>query len=325
MFVMKNTLNLYVGVLERFLKNDIYPLIRRDTAENLAEPMVYALDGGGKRLRPVMLLLASGAEFQKEDPESAYHELSDRDRRALYGASAVECLHTYSLVHDDLPAMDNDDLRRGRPSCHKAFTEYEAILAGDALNSFSFEILSQAVSVEDGPKLAPLLKSLARGGGMSGMVSGQSYDLLMEKRPEDLKLNNSEEKAQFLETIHRKKTAALIRSAMEMGGILAGFEPDEINLLGDYGEDYGLLFQITDDILDITGDSKDLGKSVGKDANAGKLTYPSLYGLDRSRKMAVEIHNHLMSLVDDFPQQMSEHPHKSFFRELGDYTLKRNK
>ena len=233
--------------------------------EPLYEPMRYMVLGGGKKLRPCLVLLSSEACGGSADD-------------AMPAACAVEMVHTYSLIHDDLPAMDNDDLRHGRPSCHKAFGEATAILAGDALFTEAFGLL--ATRVEDAATSRRLVALLASAAGASGMVAGQVADLRAER--EDLR------DAHLLEEIHRRKTAALLRAACLMGAVCARAPQRREKCLGEYGEHLGLAFQVADDILDAVSETKVLGKTAGKDAAAGKLTFVSLCGGAAARRRARE-------------------------------------
>lgn len=238
---------------------------RGPDAGRLWEAMAYSVLGGGKRLRPVIVLLSAEACGGTADA-------------AMPAACAVELAHTYSLIHDDLPAMDDDDLRRGRPSCHRAFDEATAILAGDGLQALAFEILT--ADVADLPTAARLVGCLAHAVGPSGMVLGQAADLAAEGRPGDKK---------GLATIHRHKTAALIEACALMGGIAAGADQGRLDALGRYGLHTGLAFQVIDDILDVAGSSETLGKTAGKDAAAGKQTYVRLFGLEAARAEAARL------------------------------------
>jgi geranylgeranyl diphosphate synthase type II len=228
----------------------------------LLEAMRYSLLGGGKRLRPILALMA--AEACGAEPESA-----------MPAACALEMVHTYSLIHDDLPSMDDDDLRRGRPTCHKAFDEATAVLAGDGLLTLAFEIIARDVPAE---AAARCMLALAEGSGPSGMVGGQMADLQAEGRLDA----NLEE----LEAIHRRKTGALLRASLKMGGIVAGADDVILDALDTYGHAVGLAFQIIDDLLDVQGDEAKLGKRVNKDHGLGKWTYPGLLGLEGSRRHA---------------------------------------
>jgi geranylgeranyl diphosphate synthase, type II len=231
----------------------------------LLAAMRYSLLGGGKRLRPILALMA--AEACGGDPESA-----------LPAACALEMVHTYSLIHDDLPSMDDDDLRRGRPTCHKAFDEATAVLAGDGLLTLAFEILARDLPER---AAARCVVALAEGGGPIGMVGGQMADLQAEGRLDA----NLEE----LEAIHRRKTGALLRASLRMGGIVAGADEVVLEALDTYGHAVGLAFQIVDDLLDVQGDEAKLGKRVNKDHGLGKWTYPGLLGLEGSRRHAREL------------------------------------
>jgi geranylgeranyl pyrophosphate synthase len=229
--------------------------------------MRYSLQAGGKRLRPV-LVLAAAEQFdaeQRVDPIPA--------------AVAVECIHTYSLIHDDLPCMDNDDLRRGRPTCHRAFDEPTALLAGDALLTHAFFLLCDAYAAQ--PSLAvTLCRELAVAAGSRHLIGGQMLDLLGER--------SAVVTDGMLRQIHAGKTAAMIRASLVLGGLIGGAPPPALAGLRDGGACLGLAFQIMDDILDATGDATTLGKTPGKDAKAGKATFVSLHGLEASRRMAEE-------------------------------------
>ena len=201
------------------------------------------------------------------------------NRAVLYVSAALESIHTYSLIHDDLPAMDDDDLRRGKPSCHKAFSEWAAILAGDALNTLAFELIALGAKEFPSVEGVEMVRILSRDAGMNGMAGGQSLDLESEKNPRDLDRAALE---RVLVDTHRRKTAALIRSSCELGAHLAGVENKEA--FREFGGELGLLFQIADDILDVTGDEQSLGKAANKDAEKGKLTYAGFYGLEHARQ-----------------------------------------
>jgi geranylgeranyl diphosphate synthase type II len=226
--------------------------------------MRYSLFAGGKRIRPILAIAAARA-------------ISDSPDGIETAAATLELVHTYSLIHDDLPALDNDDLRRGRPTCHKVFGEALAILAGDALLTLAFEVLSRLPSIESEHRIR-LVEELARAAGtVGGMIGGQVNDLEGERRrPTPL----------LLESIHRAKTGALLRASVRMGGIYAGAAADELNALSLYGEHVGLAFQIIDDVLDVEEPSEALGKTAGKDKAQQKITFPAVYGLERSREMA---------------------------------------
>jgi geranylgeranyl pyrophosphate synthase len=226
--------------------------------------MRYSVFAGGKRLRPALVLAACRA-------------CGGADAACAPGMAAVELLHTYTLIHDDLPAMDDDDLRRGRPTCHKAFDEATAILAGDALQAQAF-----AAAATLG---APAVAALARAAGSVGVVGGQQEDLDAEGLGHAGTGDRAGDVA-LLERIHRGKTAALIRASCQLGGLAAGAGPAALAALVAYGEALGLAFQIADDVLDATASAEALGKTPGKDAKAGKLTYVACYGLDGARAQA---------------------------------------
>jgi geranylgeranyl diphosphate synthase type II len=238
-----------------------------DVPEPLLSAMKYSLEAGGKRIRPVLLLSACdifGGDLQN----------------ALPFAVAVELIHTYSLIHDDLPCMDDDDLRRGMPTNHKVFGEGMATLAGDALLNLAYEhILSHIRKNPSEGNLSAALE-IAAAAGCLGMVAGQSVDLYSE--------NNPSAGERELEFIHAHKTGKLICASLAAGAYAAEAGEEEIELLRKFGEGLGVLFQITDDILDMVGSYEQLGKSVGKDGKQNKLTYPRLYGLEKSRRMAEE-------------------------------------
>ncbi|MEW6321666.1 MAG: polyprenyl synthetase family protein [Acidobacteriota bacterium] len=249
----------------------------------VADAMRYSLLAGGKRLRPV-LTLASAEAVAARDRRPA----DEARRLALPAACAIEMIHTYSLIHDDLPAMDNDTLRRGRPTLHVVVGEGMAILAGDALHTEAFHLLAREPRSEDAAVLARRLRVLevvAAAAGASGMAGGQAIDLdAVAPRPGLAAVVPLD--AAGLEAMHARKTGALIRASVVAGGIMAGADEPTIDALGRYASEIGLAFQIVDDILDVEGDAAALGKTAGKDAAAGKPTYPSLYGLARSRELA---------------------------------------
>jgi len=248
----------------------------------LIEAMRYSLMAPGKRLRPMLVMLACQA-------------LGGTDEQALPAACAVEMVHTYSLIHDDLPAMDDDDLRRGLPTCHKKFGEAMAILAGDALLTLAFQVLATSYN---GDTAAVTCLELALGSGAAGMVGGQVLDLTAENRlptasPLPMNLDT-------LEGIHRRKTGALYRSSLRMGYHAAQRpNPHAMEQLDTFGRMFGLAFQITDDLLDVEGSSVNVGKKTGKDAERGKLTYPGLLGVVESRRRAVQLCEDAVAAVRD--------------------------
>jgi geranylgeranyl diphosphate synthase, type II len=251
-------------------------------AENARPPSIhramrYSVQAGGKRVRPILCL------------ESARIFTTDV-APVMPLACAVEFIHTYSLIHDDLPALDNDDLRRGKPTCHKKFGEANAILAGDALLTLAFETIANS-PIEPARRVAVLSHVAASAGTVNGMVGGQVADLEAEARaigPADL------------EYIHRSKTAALIRASVVAGAIGGGADDENVARLKRFGETIGWAFQVVDDILDVEESSAALGKTAGKDAAQKKATYPSLYGLEKSRAFAKELESRAMAEIEPY-------------------------
>ena len=236
--------------------------------QNLHRAMRYSLLGGGKRLRPVLVLMAGEALGAATDD-------------LMPAACAMEMIHTYSLIHDDLPAMDNDDLRRGRPTCHKAFGDAMAILAGDALLTLAFEVLASDAPAGDVDRQIRVVKEVAAAAGtVNALIGGQVADIENEGR---------QVTDDTLEYIHRSKTGAMIRASVTIGGIIAGVDRNQIETLRCYGEKIGLAFQVADDILDVTSTSEQLGKTPGKDMAARKATYPALHGIAQSEARARQL------------------------------------
>jgi len=233
---------------------------------SIHKAMRYSLFAGGKRIRPILGIAAARA-------------VSDSPDGVENAVCSLELIHTYSLIHDDLPALDNDDLRRGRPTCHKVFGEAMAILAGDSLLTLAFEVLSRLSGVSAEIKIR-LVEELARASGTAGgMIGGQVHDIEGERQHPT---------ARLLDSIHRAKTGALLRASVRMGAIYAGATTEELAALSEYGEHAGLAFQIVDDVLDVEESSEALGKTAGKDQAQQKITFPAVYGLERSRQMAEE-------------------------------------
>lgn len=277
----EQTMELYRARVEERL--DAYMALER-IPQTLREAMAYSLCSGGKRLRPVLTLAAC--------------ELFQGDcAAALPLACSIEMIHTYSLIHDDLPCMDNDDFRRGKPSSHKAFGEAAAVLAGDALLSYAFEILSDAALVFQPriPSYLVAIQEIARAAGASGMVAGQMADLENEKSPEA--------SAERLRYIHARKTGALLRASLMAGAYVANPRDAEAAAMARFGGLFGLLFQITDDVLDVEGDFQTLGKTPGKDKREGKLTYPACFGLEASKRMAKETAEEAIAVLEGFGER----------------------
>ena len=260
---------------ERFLPDIEKKLESSITADNsAAQAMKYSLLSGGKRIRPILLL-----EF--------YALCGGMGGSALNFAAALEMIHTYSLIHDDLPCMDNDDMRRGRPSCHKAFGEDTALLAGDALLTLAFKTAAET----DGIPADRVLKAiavLAENTGISGMVGGQVEDLAFEKSGATI---------EQLRGMYLKKTSCLLSAAAVCGSILAGADDEELKYAAEYAEKLGLAFQIIDDILDCTSDEKTLGKPIGSDEKNGKTTYVTLLGIDGAKAEAERLSNEALTAL----------------------------
>ncbi len=253
----------FIPLADQALKRFAWPASRAPA--RLVQAMNYSLWAGGKRLRPVLVFAA--CEAVGGNPETASP-----------AAAAFELIHTYSLIHDDLPAMDDDDLRRGKPTCHKAFDEGTAILAGDGMLTYAFEIL--VTHAPDAARAVDLVAEVARAAGIEGMVGGQLEDLENEGRAPNLDI---------LRRIHECKTGALFTAAVVCGGICGGADRAGREKLRSFGKLIGLAFQVIDDILDVTATAEELGKSPGKDKAANKMTYPSLMGLEAARAYAAEL------------------------------------
>ncbi|WIH88243.1 polyprenyl synthetase family protein [Brachyspira pilosicoli] len=275
--------------------NNIFKSSSISLENNFLDMLKYPLDAGGKRLRPILTCLAC--------------ELFNGDyKKAIIPAVSLELIHTYSLVHDDLPAMDNDDLRRGKPTTHVKYGEANAILVGDGLLTHSFEILSNA-NVND-KTLRKLLYEISYAAGVSGMVMGQFIDLYYEERDIDFEM---------LKILHSKKTGAMIRGAVRVGAIAS--EKEDINLenITKYGEAIGLAFQIQDDILDVISDNETLGKTVGKDEKEGKLTYVKQFGLEGAKEKAIETSKEAI----DYLNVYDDNEAKNILIELANYIVER--
>lgn len=270
----------FVGRARRLVEAELDALVPAETddpASGVHAAVRWSLFAPAKRFRPV-LVLAAGETFGA--PAA----------RLLRAASAFELLHTYSLVHDDLPAMDDDDLRRGRPTCHVKFGEATAILAGDALHALAFQAVAEDEQL-DAETRVRLVSELARAAGTpGGMIAGQAHDLAAEAR--------AGVTAEELELIHRRKTGALIVAAARAGALVARAGEDELAAVTSYARELGLLFQITDDLLDVTATADDLGKTPGKDARAQKATYPALYGLEPARARARHAYGEACAALD---------------------------
>lgn len=249
--------------------------------EVIHQAMAYSVFAGGKRFRPVLCLAACevvGGSWQQ----------------ALDGACAMECIHTYSLIHDDLPGMDDDDYRRGKLTNHKVFGEGMAILAGDALLTYAFEILSNMDDGSNSTQILQIIKEVSRASGTAGMIGGQVVDILSEQEKPT---------ADLLNYIHNHKTGALIEASVRMGAILGGANAEQLAALTQYARQLGLAFQITDDILDVVGDASKIGKPVGSDEKNEKATFPAFYGLEQSHLMAKQAVEAAIAALEPFGQQ----------------------
>jgi len=281
---------------------------RQNASARLQDSMRYSLLSGGKRFRP-MLALASALliDAERTHTQSDLKPSAEFSKAAQAVACSVECIHAYSLIHDDLPAMDDDDLRRGQPTNHIRFDEATAILAGDALQTLGFQILS------DLPALFPigdLVGELAQASGAAGMVAGQMNDLLAEGQTQELALTE-------LEAIHRNKTGALIRASVRMGAIVGGASDDKLEALTSYAEALGLAFQIQDDVLDVISDSETLGKTQGADIAKDKSTYVSVLGLDTAADLARDMSLQAKNALAIFDASAD------YMRSLADYVVQR--
>ena len=269
------TLSAYVKRIDAALS----ALLPNEKGSAVCDAMRYSVSVGGKRIRPVLLLESCrlcGGEIEE----------------ALPFACALEMIHTYSLIHDDLPCMDDDDLRRGQPSCHKKFGEATALLAGDALLTLAFGVCAKSALAKNAPDRAlRAVALLAENAGALGMIGGQEIDLASEGKQISL---------ETLRTMDAKKTGALIKAACQIGAVLAGCSDTQIAALTEYAEHLGQAFQIVDDILDVEGDTSKLGKPVGSDAESQKSTYVSLLGLERSKQTAEELTNRAVEALSVF-------------------------
>jgi geranylgeranyl diphosphate synthase type II len=257
--------------------------------DRLREAIEYTLGSPGKRIRAAVVLWCC----EVVRPGSPQVVAGKVNKDAETAAAAIEMVHTYSLVHDDLPAMDDDDFRRGKPSCHKAFDEATAILTGDALLTMAFELL--ATKISEPSKTVEMIKTLADAAGPAGMVAGQVNDLLAQ--------NGTANSSDDLHNIHINKTAKMFCAAALLGAIAGGASQQQKDLLGRFGLKLGLGFQIADDILDVSSTDAQLGKTAGKDAKQGKLTYPAVFGLEQSKEKAYQIADEAAEIVAPFGEK----------------------
>ncbi len=296
MDALPNIMKQYQARVEKAL--DQWLPKKQTRPDRLHEAMRYSVLGGGKRIRPILIYLTGEALGLK--PET------------LDGpACAVELIHAYSLIHDDLPAMDDDDLRRGQATCHKAFDEATAILAGDALQSLAFQILAQDKSIQVDPEnRLKMIQKLAEASGSHGMVGGQAIDLASEGQA----ISIAE-----LENLHILKTGALIRASMQLAALSSStHEPNTLKKLDHYAKCIGLAFQVKDDVLDVEGDTQTLGKPQGADIRHNKSTYPALVGLKEAKKMAEDLHQDALHSLKEFGNEADP------LRWISQYIIQRN-
>lgn len=282
-------------VVEKYLRQYLPP----ETAfpPSIHEAMIYTVFNGGKRIRPILVL--EGAQLAQLDPD-----------KAAPFACALELIHTYSLVHDDLPAMDDDDYRRGKPTCHKVYGEALAILSGDALLTLAFQLIGDPVNAEylEGRAVLQVIHEIAEAVSSMGMIGGQVLDLEAEGQH----INHAQ-----LQKIHQLKTGCLLKAALRAGAILGGLERKKLDSLDAYADHFGLAFQITDDILDVQGEAELLGKPLGSDVQNHKCTYPSLWGIEKAQAQARESVSRCLQSLSAFG------PEADFLRNLASYLLMR--
>ena len=289
----------YLAAQQKLVDEELDRITPGETAppETIHRAMRYSLFAGGKRVRPILAIEAA-------------RTVSDSVSGVERAACALELVHTYSLIHDDLPALDNDDYRRGRLTSHKVFGEAMAVLTGDALLTLAFEVLAKLPQVNDCRKARMIAELAAGAGTVGGMIAGQVDDLEgMGKQPTQ----------ELLERIHRAKTGALLRASVRIGAIYAGAQPEQYEALSGYGEHIGLAFQIVDDILDVEQTSEELGKTAGKDAEQHKITFPAVYGLEESKRMAEQERRRARQKVAMFGSRASR------LGELADLIVARTK
>ena len=289
--ILKDKINYIETLLKKYMPKE------EGHQKTIMKAMNYSLEAGGKRLRPILTLESCKA-------------VGGREEDAIPFAMAIEMIHTYSLIHDDLPSLDNDDLRRGKPTNHKVFGEGMATLAGDALLNYAYEImLSSSINKEDSNKYLKAIYEIAKHAGIYGMIGGQVVDVESENKFID------KDKLDF---IHLNKTAAMIIGCMRAGAIIGNATDEELEKITNYGKNIGLSFQIVDDILDITGDEDKLGKPIGSDIENNKSTYPSLIGLEESRQIARQLIEDGKNNIKGLSSEVE------FLNQLGDYIISRD-
>lgn len=281
-------------LVDGFLKSYIDSNKRqKGCPERLCNAMAYSLMAGGKRIRPILAI-------------ATYESVGGRSNNIIPVAASLELIHTYSLIHDDLPAMDNDDFRRSKPTSHKVFGEATAILAGDALLTEAFSLITQIET--DAEILVTVLRELTHACGPQGMVGGQLLDIMLEGK---------KAKKRELTYIHTHKTGAFIRAAVRIGAIMARASSDELKALTEYGEKIGHAFQIIDDILDVTGTKEEIGKPIGSDITRGKNTYPSVFGIRESKEIAGRLIDDSLKAIRDLDRKAEP------LREIAKYIIER--
>ncbi len=289
----------YMKIRKAWVDEALTNIIRvKDQPRPLFEAMSYSLMAGGKRIRPVLMM-------------ASYEIFKDNSQEILPFACAMEMIHTYSLIHDDLPAMDNDDLRRGKPTCHKVYGEAIAILAGDGLLTEAFNLLSDPTLGINWPLPTQLsvIHEIANAAGIKGMVGGQAMDILSEHKDVDV---------ETVKFIHTHKTGAMIRASVRVGALLADSDNNALRLLTQYGESIGMAFQIVDDILDVEGDTSLLGKKAGTDNQLEKATYPHVVGIEESKREAQKLIESAQDSLITFEERAEP------LRQVADLILKRN-
>ncbi|MBU0482320.1 MAG: polyprenyl synthetase family protein [Proteobacteria bacterium] len=289
----------YLGEKKKLVEESMEALmyaprgLQEDHARHI-EAMGYSLFAGGKRIRPILCLAACSAVGGVED-------------NAIPAAVSLECIHTYSLIHDDLPAMDDDDLRRGKPTNHTIYGEAGAILAGDGLLTLAFELLARNSKLEAAEQLQ-IIRLIAEGSGSMGMVGGQAIDIACEGKKIDF---------ETLKQIHRRKTGALLTAAVQAGAVVGGASEAQFQALTDYGNEIGLAFQIVDDLLNVEGTTEELGKAAGSDAERQKSTYPAFFGIEETRRKAEEAVARALASLETFDRKAEP------LREIAHYIRKR--
>lgn len=296
MKTFKDILKSDVSIIEDRLRS-IFPS-DCNYQKKLIDSMEYSINAGGKRLRPV-LFLETLKLFDKSIED--YLDI----------ACCLEIIHTYSLIHDDLPAMDNDTLRRGKPTNHVVFGEGTAILAGDGLLNYAYELMHKFLLSNLSSDNAEAVYLISKAAGISGMIGGQSVDIESENKEIDIST---------MDYIHKNKTGALINASIMSAAKICKAEESQLKALCSYADAVGLTFQITDDILDIEGDQAELGKNIGSDVQNSKATYPKFYGIEKSREMALTLTDNAIKALSIFPESKTE-----FFKELAYYIIKRKK